>query len=298
MVFAQPPVAATWTVLRYSRGLNAVAKKAIDPSDGLVTDVVGPWAAEKHERLKKYIDAYRSARSMFLPPKGTGGAAYVDLFSGPGRSQLEDTAQFIDGSPLVAYKAARQSGTRFSDLHFNDIDAANMDALKKRISVLGGTANFHNEAADAAVDRIVYALNPTGLHFAFLDPYNLENLSFSIIKKLATLPRMDMLIHVRVFDLQRNLRRYLQDGRVLDAFMPGWRTAVDINRSDLAVRTDLLHHWLGLIRDLGTTPADGIELVSATGGQRLYWLVFVSAHQLGRKLWDDIRNVNVQDRLF
>jgi hypothetical protein len=63
-----------------------VAKKAIDPSDGLVTDVVGPWAAEKHERLKKYIDAYRSARAMFLPPKGTSGAAYIDLFSGPGRS--------------------------------------------------------------------------------------------------------------------------------------------------------------------------------------------------------------------
>jgi three-Cys-motif partner protein len=183
-------------------------------------------------------------------------------------------------------------------LHFNDIDAANIDALENRISVLGGTANFYNEAADVAVDRVVYALNPAGLHFAFLDPYNLENLPFSIIKKLAKLPRMDMLIHVSVFDLQRNLRRYLQDGRVLDAFMPGWRTAVDVNRSDLAVRTDLLHHWLGLIRDLGTTPADGIELVSATRGQRLYWLVFVSAHQLGRKLWDDIRNVNVQDRLL
>jgi three-Cys-motif partner protein len=275
-----------------------VAKKAIDPADGLVTDIVGSWAAEKHERLKKYIDAYRSARAMFLPPKGAGGAAYIDLFSGPGRSQLEETGLFIDGSPLVAYKAARQSGTRFSDLHFNDIEAANIDALRRRIADQGGTANLYTEVADIAVDRVVYALNPAGLHFAFLDPYNLENLPFSVIKKLAQLPRMDMLIHVSVFDLQRNLRRYLQDGRVLDAFMPGWPTAVDANRSDLAVRTDLLHYWLGLIRALGTTPADGIELVSATGGQRLYWLVFVSAHQLGRKLWDDIRNVNVQDRLL
>jgi hypothetical protein len=40
-----------------------VAKKAIDPTDALVTDSVGPWAAEKHERLKKYIDAYRGART-------------------------------------------------------------------------------------------------------------------------------------------------------------------------------------------------------------------------------------------
>ena len=263
-----------------------------------MTDSVGPWAAEKHERLKKYIDAYRSARAMFLPPRGAGGAAYIDLFSGPGRSQLEDTGEFIDGSPLVAYKAAQQSGTRFSDLHFNDLETDNVSALRQRIIRLGGTANYYNETASTAVDRVVFALNPSGLHFAFLDPYNLENLPFSVIERLAKLPRMDMLIHVSIFDLQRNLRRYLEDGRVLDAFMPGWQRKIDIKRNDQIVRAALLHHWLDLIRGLGTSPADGIELVSATRGQRLYWLVFVSAHELGRKLWNDIRNVHVQGRLL
>jgi three-Cys-motif partner protein len=275
-----------------------VAKKAIDPIDDLMADIVGPWAIEKHERLRKYIDAYRSARAMFLPPKGTGGAAYIDLFSGPGRSQVENSGEFIDGSPIVAYKAAQTSGTRFSDLHFNDLDQENVDVLRQRIARLGGTAKYYNETAELAVDRIAFALNPAGLHFAFLDPYNLENLPFSIIAKLAKLPRMDMLIHVSIFDLQRNLRRYLDDGRILDAFMPGWRSSIDTNRNDQAVRTELLHYWLELIRGLGTTPADGIELVSATRGQRLYWLVFVSAHQLGQKLWNDIRNVNVQNRLL
>lgn len=276
----------------------SVATRSTDPSDGLVTDVVGPWALDKHERLRKYIDAYRSARAMFLPPRGTGGATFIDLFSGPGRSQRDDNGQFIDGSPLVAYRAAQQSRTRFSELHFNDLDTANIGALRQRVSNLGGAASFYNEAAETAVDRIAYALDPSGLHFAFLDPYNLDNLPFSIIERLATLPRMDMLIHVSVFDLQRNLRRYLDDGRVLDAFMPGWRGAVDQNRVDQAVRTDLLQHWLGLIRRLGTSPAEGIELVSATGGQRLYWLVFVSAHELGRKLWSDISNVHSQGRLL
>jgi three-Cys-motif partner protein len=263
-----------------------VAKKAIDPIDDLMADIVGPWAIEKHERLRKYIDAYRSARAMFLPPKGTGGAAYIDLFSGPGRSQVENSGEFIDGSPIVAYKAAQTSGTRFSDLHFNDLDQENVDVLRQRIARLGGTAKYYNETAELAVDRIAFALNPAGLHFAFLDPYNLENLPFSIIARPAKLQRMDMLIHVSIFDLQRNLRRYLDDGRVLDAFMPGWRSSIDTNRNDQAVRTELLHYWLGLIRGLGTTPADGIELVSATRGQRLYWLVFVSAHQFGRKLWN------------
>ena len=275
-----------------------MAQKTIDPADGLLSDVVGPWASEKHERLRKYVDSYRSARSMFLPPKGSGGAAYIELFSGPSRSQVDGGGYFIDGSPLVAFKEARRSGTNFSELHFNDLESENVDALRQRIARLGGTARFYNEAASTAVDRVVYALNPTGLHFAFLDPYNLESLPFSIIQKLAKLSRMDMLIHVSIFDLQRNLRRYLSERRVLDSFMPGWRDAVDINRSDQAVRTALLHHWLGLIKGLGTTPADGIELVSATGGQRLYWLVFVSAHSLGRKLWSDISNVNNQGRLL
>ena len=48
-----------------------------DPVDGLIVDEVGAWASEKHERLRKYIDAYRSARALFLPPKGTGGAGYI-----------------------------------------------------------------------------------------------------------------------------------------------------------------------------------------------------------------------------
>jgi three-Cys-motif partner protein len=130
-----------------------VTNKTIDPIDNLMADIVGPWAIEKHERLRKYIDAYRSARAKFLPPKGTGGAAYIDLFSGPGRSQIEDSGEFIDGSPIVAYKAAQISGTRFSDLHFNDLDQENVDVLRQRIARLGGMANYYNETAELAVDQ-------------------------------------------------------------------------------------------------------------------------------------------------
>src|ERR1700752_2623453 len=175
---------------------DAVTQKPPDPADGLVVDVVGPWASEKHERLRKYVDSYRSARAMFLPPKGSGGAAYIELFSGPGRSLVEGSAGIIiDGSPLVAYKAAHQSRTKFSELHLNDLDRDNVDTLRKRISDLGGAGHFYNDRADIAVDHIVYALNPAGLHFAFLDPYNLESLPFSIVEKLSTRPRMDMLSH-------------------------------------------------------------------------------------------------------
>src|SRR2546430_2104153 len=94
----------------------------VDPTDGLIVDEVGQWATEKHERLKKYIDASRGARAKFLPPNNDGGASYIELFSGPGRSLIRDTTNFIDGSPVVAYKAARASGARFSSHHRAAID--------------------------------------------------------------------------------------------------------------------------------------------------------------------------------
>lgn len=47
------------------------------------------------------------------------------MFSGPGRSRTRDTDRIIDGSPLVAYKAAaRANGRRLSELHLNDLDSA------------------------------------------------------------------------------------------------------------------------------------------------------------------------------
>jgi hypothetical protein len=51
----------------------------------------------------------------------------------------------------------------------------------------------------------VSAINPRGLHLAFLDPFNLAQLPFSIIEKMLKVQRMDMIIHVSLQDLQRNL---------------------------------------------------------------------------------------------
>jgi hypothetical protein len=85
-----------------------------DPGDGLIVGEVGPWASEKHDRLRRYIDASRGARAKFLPPKRTAGASYIELYSGAGRSVIRDTNQFIEGSAVVAFNAAHASGRPFS----------------------------------------------------------------------------------------------------------------------------------------------------------------------------------------
>src|SRR5262249_8875965 len=90
-----------------------MSKTIVDPADSLIVSEVGPWAAEKHERLRRYISASRGARAKYLPPLNQGGAAFIELYSGPGRSVIRDTTNFIDGSPLVAFKAGRASSAPF-----------------------------------------------------------------------------------------------------------------------------------------------------------------------------------------
>jgi len=276
-----------------------MSKKPIkfDPSDGLIVDEAGPWAMEKHLRLSRYIDIARGARAKFVPPKGTGGAGYIELFSGPGRSLVEGTSDYIDGSPLVAYRSARASGVRFSEIHLNDLDGDKARALDVRIKAAGGAAIVHNSTADIVIDRVVAAINPYGLHFAFLDPYNLEHLSFDIIEKLSRFRHMDMLVHVSVQDLQRNLDRYSVQGGVFDRFAPGWRNKVDPHQAIAPFRAALLEYWLGQIRKLGTMPAKGVELIVGSRNQRLYWLMFVAAHELAQKLWDAVRDPGGQQNM-
>jgi len=262
-----------------------------DPTDDLPIDEVGSWALEKHERLKKYIDASRGARRKFLPPAGTGGASYIDLYCGSGKSVIRDNGQIIDGSPLVAFNCARAVHAPFSEIHIADQNTERRAAAATRIKLAGGTANQHQGTALEAVGSVANFINPAGLHFAFLDPYNLQDLPFAVIEQLSRFQRMDMLIHVSVQDLQRNLDRYTQVGDMrLETFVPGWRDTVKLNQSQNAIRASLLEFWLNKIKKLGVSPARGIALVSGEKNQRLYWLVFVSRSDFATRLWEDIQN--------
>jgi hypothetical protein len=72
--------------------IHPMAKRSaiLDPIDGLIVDEVGAWASEKHDRLRKYIDAYRSVRALYLPPKGTGGAGYMSFSLGRAVPRLKE----------------------------------------------------------------------------------------------------------------------------------------------------------------------------------------------------------------
>jgi three-Cys-motif partner protein len=126
-----------------------------DPGDGMIVGEVGSWATEKHDRVRRYIDAARGARAKFLAPTGTGGASYIELYSGAGRSIIKDTNQFIDGSAVVAFNAGRASGRPFSEMHLSDLEAHNSAALVQRIKALGGAPTSYVGDASVVVDQVM-----------------------------------------------------------------------------------------------------------------------------------------------
>jgi three-Cys-motif partner protein len=267
-------------------------------SDGLPLDEVGPWAKEKHERLRRYVDISRAVRRKFLA--GSGTATYVDLYCGSGRAIVRESDERIDGSPLVAFKSAQEGGAPFSEIHIADESEERCQAAQRRIASAGGAAKAEVGTADATSHQIAKKLSPYGLHFVFLDPYNLNDLPFSVIEAFSGFKYIDMLIHVSVQDLQRNLDAYSASERgPLDRFAPDWREVVDLKQTQVATRASLISYWISKIESLGLSVSQNAQLVTGPiRHQRLYWLVFVGRHPLANEFWDKIRNVSGQGELL
>ena len=259
--------------------------------DGLPVTSVGPWTLDKHERLVRYVDITHGVRAMFARTQ----TSYIELFCGPGRSIVEDGGETIDGSPVRAILAAQESGAPYTDFHLADFDPTHVEAACKRLPRKTERVHPYVGEAEHTVDLIASNLDPLGLHFAFLDPYKLDPLPFTVLEKLARFKRMDILIHVSIHDFQRNLRLYMdEDDGPLDRFAPGWRDVVDVRQSDQKVRVAIFQHWLGLIKGLDMAASEGVEHVVGSKNQPLYWLVLVARHEKAHEFWDKIRNVSVQ----
>lgn len=263
-----------------------------EDDDGLPRELVGAWASDKYDRLARYIDISRGVRARWIG-KGRAGASFIDLFSGPGRVRVKDTGAVMDGSPLVAWRESVRTKTGFTQVHIADADPRLVGAAEARLRRQQAPVYSEIGFAEATVDRVMPKLNKSGLHFAFLDPYNLGALPFEVIRKLAQLQRMDILIHVSVQDLNRNLLRYVsQASSPLDSFAPQWRDHVDANRSIGHIRGKLFEYWRSLLKTIDMSTAEAAELVVGGKKQPLYWLAFAARHKLALQFWEKIRHLD------
>jgi three-Cys-motif partner protein len=151
--------------------------------DGLIVEKVGSWAIEKKLKvLTDYVYASGGARKRYLAK----GAAYIDPFCGPGRSLVRETTDFIDGSPVAAFKRALDSPGPFTSINISDGDEELLTAATKRLNALNAPVRPVEGPASEAMPKIVRSLDQYGLHLAFLDPYNLGALSFDLFQELAS----------------------------------------------------------------------------------------------------------------
>lgn len=266
----------------------------VDPTDELPLACVGAWVAEKHLRLEKYITISGPTRRKY----GRGGTTYIDLFCGPGRARIRGTTKIVDGSALVAAKTSTDVGAPFTDLFIGDTNQSFVDFTRARLAGTRINVGSCTGPAEATSQWVASTAPKLALHFAFLDPYDLKTLPFVVIQRLAAFKRMDILIHVSAQDLQRNLDRYLLSAKSpLDVFAPGWRSKVKNTANKREARRQVFEHWLSLIRELDMQPAQGVEDVTGSRSQHLYWLVFVARHELAIKFWEEIRAVTKQKAL-
>lgn len=269
----------------------------VEGDDGLPAEDVGPWAKEKHDYLCRYIDISRGARQKFIGP-GKAGATYIDLFCGPGRARIRQ-GEFIDGSCVAAWRKSVEGGAPFSQVLIADVDQTRLDAAVARLRSAGAPVEaFCGKAVDTA-GRILQRLSPYGLHFTFLDPFNLGHLDFQIFKTLSARKRMDIIVHLSKMDLQRNLDRNIASAvSALDAFAPGWRDVVTVEQTQRGIRSELVDYWKGLVSRAGFEASPDMRLLKGSRDQHLYWLLLLASHDLAHRFWKAAANTDGQGELF
>ncbi len=272
--------------------------KLIEGDDGLPAEEVGAWAKKKHEYLCRYIDISRAVRARWTGA-GNAGATFIDPFCGPGRCRLRETGAWIDGGAVAAWKKSCDGGTPFTRVYIGDLDAERRHASAIRLRALGAPVVEMDGAAVSAIQQLVPNLNPHGLHFAFLDPFNLAALDFGIVVALSSLKRIDMLVHVSQMDLQRNLvsNATLEDS-AFDVFAPGWRQSVSIAQTQQALRRQLFQYWRDLVATKQVWPSAEMRLITGGRNQPLYCLLLAAKHDLAHTFWATASNIEGQGKLF
>lgn len=261
--------------------------------DGLPSQGVGAWTATKHDRIRLYIEATRAVRAKYLPPHGTGGAAFVDLFAGPGRARVRDQPATVPGSALIAVEHAQAP---FSHVILCDVLPENVAALRARTRADANRVTLVEGDCNTEIDRIVSLVPPHGLHIALIDPFSPSTFKWSTIAKLAAVKRMDLLIHFPTGPTKRN---FLHHGfhETIDEMVgtPSWRSRVHA-AENVPKLIDVLREQLVALgyegERVNTLP------VHTEKNLLLYHLVFASKDERGTAIWKSITKHDGPQRGF
>ena len=254
--------------------------------DGLTNLPVGSWAEEKYRLVGLYASLFSASMKAKWDHR-----VYVDLFAGPGRSQIKDSGRVVPGTPTLALSAP----TPYTRYIFCEKDHASLETLKARcdrdfperdVRYVPGDCNQHVAAIISHLP--IAGRGSTVLSFCFADPFRVSDLHFATLTQLAE-RYVDFLILIPTgMDASRNWRR---ESPAIDSFVgtPAWRGAWT-SRSRQGVSFDAF--FTGFFSTQMATLGYAYGGVNNTvlirnpdKNQRLYRLAFYSKHQLGEKFW-------------
>lgn len=246
---------------------------------------VGRWVPEqKHMYLTKYIDGTREAAKKWSQ------RIFVDPFCGPGRIQVEGESVTRDGGALIAWRQSQFSGAPYTQLLIGDLIPERANACEARLKAVGAPAHGFSGPAATTVHQMIQQVPRTALCTVYLDPYNLELLSFDIIEALAELKAVDFAVHFSTMDLTRNMDFEFDPVRArFDGTAPNWRERVDLRGNNKARGHCLFFdYWVSLIKELGFTFSESMPLITNNSNHGIYRLVFFSRHELPNRIWGDV----------
>lgn len=276
--------------------------KAVD--DGLPMPEVGAWTEDKHRLVGYYAGMFATAMKRKWECR-----AYIDLFAGSGFSRLKGTGNIIPGSPFYALEIS----DKFDKYIFCDCENENVEALKFRVSqrYKGVDIAYLNIDVNAEASKIVeeipmYSKGFRVLAFCLVDPYKLDDFSFSTIRILSG-RFMDFLVLIPTFmDINRNVMSYAKPGnKAIGKFLEDydWRALWQQAQSKgISFARFILEQFSEKMQDLDYCHGgpDSAELVKRNeNNMALYHLAFFSRNELGGKFWDKARQgVDPQLHLF
>lgn len=246
---------------------------------------VGRWVPEqKHTLLAKMIGGTRAAREKW------GQRILIDPFCGPGRIQVKGEAFTRDGGAMVACRQAASYKVPFTMALVGDLEPERAEACSARLEAIRVPVKQFVGPAIETVQDMVNQVPKGSLSLAYIDPYNLEYLAFSIIQTLATLQYIDFAVHFSTMDLHRNVDMELDPLRArFDDAAPGWRDALgprDLSKTSLP--QEFFLYWMSLVKELGFEFSEEMPLVRDEKNRPLYRLVFFSRHPLPNRIWSDV----------
>jgi three-Cys-motif partner protein len=246
---------------------------------------VGVWVPkEKHMYLATYLHATRHAWNRF-PHR-----VLIDPFCGPGRIQVKGEDTTRDGGAMVAWRQSVHSGMPFTQVLVGDLDPDRAAACAARLAAAGAPVESFAGPAVETVKAMAARVQRRGaLCMAYIDPYNLQYLSFEIIESLAKL-KVDFAVHFSTMDLARNVDAEFTRAR-FDEAAPGWRDHINVRAMGKAAARDaFFKYWCSKVRDLGFQFSEAMPLITNDQQHGIYRLVFFarSTSDLPTRIWNDI----------